>query len=265
MRSPYWSNSKLADWIRGTDKPSSETARGWRNWSDTAQKSNPIRYWIAEKALDQVQSILHWPADRLYAIKYYINNRWVTRTHTLTANSLKPGQWHEFENRLLHCAFDELVNFVEVELAWIHVAFDPGARKTFRAPWYATGWFRWRTWRSPQAGLAHLAWASELTNREWLDPEEQHLAQQTTQALAARETLELYRWWTEIRPYRTDPHVASGWDKISDSILSDDVTEEQCYAGKSALDKIHELELQYEREDTEYLKRLVDLRTQLWT
>ena len=269
----YWSCSAFANWIRGTMKPTSETSSGWRKWRKEAKAKHPVRYWIAEEGLDLVQNFVNWPRDQLYSLKYWINNRFVTRTHTLTSFSLKKGQWHEFETRLLHCAFDELVNFVEIEQAWLNIAWDKKAREKFKSPFWSWGWCRWRTWRCPEAGLDYLNWASALTNEEWLEDDKKHEAQLTHHALAARETLALYNWWKNVRPFRPDPMDASGWRKLCEQHREDgkdfldfeERTPEDAEKTRKVLDQCHALEEQYEQEDEEMLIRLIKLRRSLWT
>jgi hypothetical protein len=273
QRTHYWSCSVFADNLRGTPKPKAETGRGWSEWREKAQAAHPIRYWIAEEALDAVQNFIWWPVDRLYDVKYYINNRWVTRTHALTSSSLKRGDWHEYDTRLMHCMFDEMVNFIEVEEAWSNVAWDPDARKKYQAPFWSSGWLRWRTWRCAEAGLDKLRWAASLTDEEWLDEDKKHLAQPTQQAVNARELMALYNWWKNIRPTRPDPMEASGWSALCDQrrnqgrdlfdMESRSETEET--ATRSALDLCRELEEQYENEDTEMMIRLIKVRRGMWT
>ena len=274
----YWSCSKLADVIRGTKKPPAATMEEWRDWKKDAKAAHPFRYWLADEALDWAQDLVTLPVRKLYDVKYHMVNRWVTRTHTLTADAehLPRGRWAEFDQRVLYCLFDELQNFVEVELAWHHIAWDKEARQKFKTPFWAVGWFRSRTWRSPAAGLEYLDWASNLRMDEsWgVDPTDPKYNQSTQQAIAAKETRELYDWWVHRRPARPDPYEASGWNLIMDEehLLRNDVWAmrpeiKQLRSDKTraALDKIHELELQYDTEDTEMLKRLIDIRKHLWT
>ncbi len=215
----YWSCSKFADWVRGTPKPRAETSEGWRSWNKKSKSVYPVRYWVAEEGLDKVQNFVNLIPDTLYKIKYYINNRWVSKTHALTSN-LERGKWHEFDTRLLHCMFDELVNFVEIEQAWSHIAWDSDARKKHKPPFYASGWFRWRVWRSRDAAMEYLNWAASLTIES---PDHENHGKPTPQALNAIETLELYKWWKEVRPNRVDPHVASGWSAICERQSDDDI------------------------------------------
>jgi hypothetical protein len=274
MRANYWSCSKFADWLRGTPKPSAETSKGWRVWKKAAKETHPIRYWIVEEGLDYLQNFVNWPGDRLSDIRYYINNRWITRTHCLTAHprDIKPGQWQDVGNRFLPCLFNELVDFVEVETAWHHVLWDEKARKKYGTPW-ARSFLRFRTWRCPEAGMSHLVWASELKNDEWCPPGHPDHGKPTPQALAAKEIIDLYVWWTAIRPQRPDPHDASGWSDLcdrrrqtsEDSIMWEDATQEEQDETKKALDKCQELELQYEQEDEEMMIRLIKVRQSLWT
>jgi hypothetical protein len=273
MRLNYWSCSKFADWLRGTDKPKMGTGNEWNQWKRAAKETHPVRYWIVEEGLDYVQNFVNWPADRLNDVRYYINNRWVTRSHALTAHprDIRPGSWCDVGNRFLPCLFNELVDFVEVEQAWHHVLWDEAARKQYDVPWYRSGWLRWRTWRCPEAGIDHLKWAMALTNVEWI--EEGETPELTHQALAAKEILELYTWWKEVYPRRPDVHDASGWSEYCanrrrsgcDFFDMEDRTPEEAEQGRIALDRTREIEEAYEKEDTEMMIRLVKVRQSLWT
>ena len=128
MRSNYWSCSKFADWLRGTDKISAGTGKQWDDWGEAAKEAHPIRYWIAEEGLDKIQDFVNWPLDKIYGVKYWINNRFVTRTHALTSN-LKKGDWWELDTRIMHCLFDELVNHVEIELAASNFRWDASSQE----------------------------------------------------------------------------------------------------------------------------------------
>ena len=284
QRASYWSNSRLADFIRGTKKPGAETASGWNKWEKASKEKHPIRYWIVEEGFDAVQNTLWWPIDKLYDVKYYCVNRFVTRTHALTSATLKRGEWAEFGTRVLHCNFDELVNFVEVETAAHHVAWgDDETRAKYKRPWHATGWFKLRTWRCPQAGLDHLYWASSLTFGEdmGIKPGREGYGDPTPQALTAKETLVLYLWWTKVRPARKDPYDASGWSDLckqreekakengKEGFMAmfdhDDETPEEAKAHSDSMDRLHDLEAEYEKEDEEMLVRLAKLSSKLWT
>lgn len=276
MRSNYWSCSKFADWVRGTPKLKAATSDGWNEWEVEARRYNPVRYWIAEEALDAVQNFIWWPIDRIYDVKYYINNRFVTRTHCLTAHprDIKPGQWQDVGNRFLPCLFNELVDFVEIEQAWSHIAWgNKEDRAKYAAPFWATGWFRWRTWRCPQAGLDHLDWAMTLTNEEWLEEGEKHKAEPTGQAIRAKEIKELYIWWTTVYPNRPDPYEVSGWSAYCDAkrdlnegrLFGSKETAELRKQGDKALKLSQKIEAQYDKEDTEMMIRLIKARDSLWT
>jgi hypothetical protein len=132
MKSNYWSCSKFADWLRGTIKPLAGTAEEWNAWEKTA-KAKKIRYWLAEEGLDHLQNFVRWPANRISDVRCYINNRWITRSHALTSN-LKRGNWYDFDTRLLHAVFDELVNFVEIEQAWKLVICSEEELKKYKTP-----------------------------------------------------------------------------------------------------------------------------------
>jgi len=274
----YWSCSPFADWIRGTKKLSSGTTEEWDEWTTAAQMKHNFRYWLAEEALGHIQDFVTWPVRKIYDIKYYINNRWITRTNSLTAHprDIKPGQWQDLGNRFLPCLFNQLVDFVEIETAWSHIAWgDKEARAKYNPPFYASGWFRWRTWRCPQAGLDHLDWAMTLTNVEWLDEDKKGEAEPTSQAISAKEIKELYIWWTTVYQNRPEPMDASGWSehcdamrvKYPDSLFSS--LNGRDSDDKQSSDKAHkllqEIEAAYEKEDEEMMIRIIKIRNSLWT
>lgn len=282
QRTHYWGCSRFADWLRGTPKKGAKTAEEWRDWRKAAQSKYPFRYWLAEEGLDKVQNFLWWPIDKLYDVKYYANNRWITRSHCLTAHprDIKPGSWCDVGNRFLPCLFNELVEYVEVELAWWHLAWeDKEERKKYNAPWWRFGWWNIRTWRSAQAGLDNLDWQSKIVaNEEYgLKPGDTGYGEPTHQAIKAREILALYKWWTEVYPNRPDIHDASGWTEYCDrkrkvygnedlDWFCDDQTPEDLKAfGTQALAKSQEIEEAYEKEDEEMLIRLIKVRNSLWT
>jgi hypothetical protein len=270
----YWSNSGLANWIRGTPKPHALTSSGWSQWNREAKKAHPVRYWIAEEALDWLQDFVTWPISKLYDIKYYVNNRWITRTHALTAHprDIRPGDWCDVGNRFLPCLFNELVDFVEIEQAWHHCIWDDAAKTKHATPWWARGWFRVRTWRCAEAGLEYLGWASNLRVDDQ-DPTSEY----TQQAIAAQEIISLYHWWVDVRPLRLDPMDASGWSHWCETRRAKETEDDDFFsmldnktpaeaAETSRILKIsNQIEVDYEAEDEEMMIRLIRIRNNLWT
>lgn len=279
QHSRYWSCSPFADWLRGTAKLSAGTAEEWDDWTTRAQMKHNFRYWLAEEGLSYLQDFVTYPIRKIYDIKYYINNRWVTRTHALTAHArdIKPGQWQDVGNRFLPCLFNELVDFVEIETAWSHIAWgNKETRAKYNPPFWASGWWRWRTWRCPQAGLDHLDWAMTLTNSDYVDPADPDYGTPTRQAINAREIKELYTWWTEVYHQRPDPHDAGGWSEYCErkreehgneglSFMKESKNPELRALSEAALKKTHEIEQAYDNEDTEMMIRLIKVRDALWT
>jgi hypothetical protein len=277
QHSNYWSCSPFADWIRGTAKLSAGTAEEWDEWTTAAQMKHNFRYWLAEEGLDHLQDFVTWPARKINDIRYYINNRWVSHSHALTAHprDIKPGNWSDVGSRFLPCLFNELVDFVEIEQAWHHCMWSDDAKTKFETPWWRSGWLRWRTWRCPEAGLEYLRWAEKLTNEEFLEEGEKHLAEPTYQAKAAKEIIELYTWWTTTYRNRPDPYEVSGWTAYCEamrvkypgsffsSLNSKDAED------KKASDKAHKLlqkiEAAYNKEDEAMMIRLIKIRESLWT
>ena len=265
--SVYWNCSTFADWLRGTPKGRAKSFEDWETWRKEAEAAHPIRFWLAETALSTAQDVLTWPFRKVYDAKYYLINRFVTKTHALTS-SLKRGAWHEYDTRVLHCLFDELVNYVEVEEAWSNVAWDSAARARYKPPIYGIGRLRTRTWRCAEAGLDKLNWAAGLTEE---DDEGNSTGVPTRQAQGAKEIIELYKWWTTVYPQRADPHDVSGWTAICEKRREDGLgigaskTPEEADEIKRALELTSKIEQEYDDEDTEMLIRLIKVRRNMWT
>ena len=276
MRSHYWTIGKFADWLRGTPKLKCGTSEEWQAWEEQAKTANPIRWWIAEEGLDYLQKFVYYIPDKLNDVRYYINNRWVSRSHSLTAHprDIRPGDWSDVGSRFLPCLFNELVDFVEIEQAWHHCLWSDEMKTKFNVPWYRSGWLRWRTWRCPEAGLEYLRWAMTLTNEEFLDDDKKSEAVPTYQAKSAKEIIELYTWWTETYRNRPDPYEASGWTAVCEASRAanggrlhfgtekDPVLKKQ---SDKALKALHKIEAAYEKEDEAMMIRLIKIRQSLWT
>lgn len=259
MRHNYWSCSKFADWLRGTPKPSSASSKDWQLWHDTAFKLHKFRYWLAEDFLDFVQDFVNWPLDKLYEGKFYFANRFITRTNALVANKshIKPGQYVDMDTRILNCLFDELVNYVEIELAHMHIVSDSDIRKEHR--FWQVGKWRLRTWRNAEYGLKYLEWETSLVNND---------GTLTPHGIGAKEIRALYDWWTVIRPARKDSNEVSGYNAFYDKTKNTGFSfldEESKPEILAVLKVAQEIDNQYYEEDTEMLCRLIKIRGNLWT
>jgi hypothetical protein len=116
FRINYWTCSKFADFIRGEKKPFALSFDDWDAWKDKQKKERPWRYWMSDTLLRKLQNLIYYPSDLLHSIRCYLRNRYITQTHVLKSD-LKKGEWYDLDTRILHCLFNELVEFVEIELA----------------------------------------------------------------------------------------------------------------------------------------------------
>lgn len=259
FRRRYWTSSKVADFIRGTDKMYAGTGDEWKQWKTNAKNKHPIRFWIAEELLGHIQGIIMFPVDFVYSVKYYIVNRWIDESHALAAHpqNIRRGSYMDLGDRIFFCMFDELVDYVEIEKAYCNVRWNEEELK--KMSWWQAGIWRLRTYRDRHAGLDYLKW--EMSLDDGLDH----------QAKAAKEIYELYKWYTEVYPNRPDPYVESGWhDHCEDrtdrgiGFLETDPDEDVEEKNK-ILDRLREIEEQYEDEENEMLIRLIKIRKSLWT
>lgn len=257
----YWTCSKIADKIRGTKKPTALELHTWDEWHDEAKAAHPFRYWIAEEFLGDLQDFIFYIPGKYRDLRYWIRNRFIRRHYALTSK-LNKNQWHDLDTRILHCCFDELVNFVHQEKGHMqkisYTADDEIKNLSDR-----------------DAGLMYLDWEISLTH-DYLEKDDPLYYVPTLQAENAKWIKEAYLWWTEVRPNRPDPMEVSGWSEYCDSAerkdgkrvlswLTQDKTPEEREFVKSILDNMHSLENQYSEEDTNMLIELVKRRGSLWT
>ncbi len=274
----YWTCSKFADWLRGTTKLKMGTSEEWDDWEKRAKAGYPVRWWLAEEGLDYIQKFIFYIPEKLRSIKYYCNNRFITRTHALTAHArdIKPGTWHDVGNRFLPCLFNELQDFVEVELAWWHLLWaGKEDRAKYNAPWWNFGWWNLHQWRCPQAGLDNLEWQRNLRwQADEVGDDFKDLGKLTPQAVKAQEILDLYNWWTQVYRNRPEPMEASGWSAYCEAArlanggklsFSQDKTPELKKMSTKAHKLLRKIEAAYEKEDEEMMIRLIKVRHGLWT
>lgn len=281
-RGRYWSGSKLSKWIQlkyaGVVKPRALGLGEWKIWDATLKASHPFVFWLTEDCFDDMQRWINWPTDVLSELRYWGYNRFISQPHVLDTK-LKKGTYYEIDTRMLHGLFETLVEFVEVEKAWMHVACDEDERKKYDIPWYkrVPYWLQLKEWRCPEAGLAYLEWEMSLTqDYEWLTAEEQATQADwkapTSQALGAKAQYDLYNWWKNTRPARPTAMDAGGWSAYYDLMakrhgggLFEEKTDEERETSRIALDETSRIEAMYDTEDEEMLVRLIRIRKHLWT
>lgn len=258
----YWSCTKLADYIRGNTKPQVASASKWIDWEESAKESKPVRYWLAETGLDSLQEIVYSPVTAVAAVRSYVSNRFISCAHACTASpqDITPGSWCDTGYRFMPCMFNELVNFVETEIASVHYSsLSKEDRNRFEKP------RMFRTWRSPSAGVEKLALDSLVLNKEIIDnaPDDPHKDELSQFAIRSKEVLDLYLWWTEVYRNRPDPY-----DTVSQELGVKPTLDMLDYDEAIVREwskRVAAIEQCYDNEDEEMLIRLIKIRKWLWT
>jgi len=242
----------------------------WTVWHEKTKKEKPFVYFLKitlTKFYHDTIETITWPYNQVrWSIRDYITQRWhVVKT------GLKPG-YHEISDRMLHANFNLLVDFVEIEKAWMQILWnnDEDEKKNF--PWWSLNPTRFSSFRNPQAGLKYLEWESKIVMDKDYSKNKKDWGKPTSQAKAAMEIIKLYKWWKD-RQNRIDPHDASGWTEICDErrklghdIFSDKgLTENLKKREKKALEKTRKIEEKYLNEDESMLICLIKIREHLWT
>lgn len=243
----YWSHSWLtkltAKWLGAPRRPPGATMKEWRDFDRNQKHNFPLQENI-EDFLSWLQNVVLFPSDVVYTIRCYIRNRFIDKIHVLQTD-LEPGQYYDYDSRLLHGMFNSFVQFIEHEQT-----------------------------------LENLKWELTLTNEyEWLCDEEAKqqpdYGKATPQAISAQEKLALYTWWKETRPARVDAYEASGYkdwssknrneeDGMWSTLIDDEDTEKQ-ETRSTLFKKWREIDDQYDKEDEDMMIRLIRIRQTCWT
>jgi hypothetical protein len=108
----------------------------------------------------------------------------------------------------------------------------------------------------------------------WRTVKDDEADEPTPQAVKAQEILDLYNWWTQVRPARPDPYEASGWTALSEEQRAANGGKWSISAPKDPglrkrMDRAHKvmnrMEKDFEKEDEAMMIRLIKVRHGLWT
>ena len=106
-----------------------------------------------------------------------------------------------------------------------------------------------------------------------VNPDNPEYGKPTSQAIAAKEILDLYTWWTETYRNRPEVYEASGWSQYCEAsrisnggrLNFSEKSEELQKMCDTASKLLTKLEKEYEEEDEQMMIRLIKIRNSLWT
>lgn len=244
--------------------PGSMSSYGWKSFEWEFRKNAPVRYYLTRTMKRKYVYPIKW---KIRSLKEWIKYRTIDRYHVVRTG-LAPS-YYETSERMLHANFLLLIDFVEVESAWSkYIWSDDIIKAGFVERRLSTLYYLFKPFHRPDLGIAHLEWASTLD-----DPNLPVHERNDAQAIAARETLNLYRWWTEGRKARVPIEYLprknrfGGIDFFDDDEDEDDTEAEKAFNAErvARIHARHDQELDWQNEDTEMLVRLVKIRQSLWT
>lgn len=248
-----WNQLKKGNWTKFLypEQPRAATMEEWAEF-DKHQRKTPVKYFLAETFPDFVRSTFIWPVQRKRdKITDYLFRQPVVKIKSLNAG------WHDVSEKILHVNFQLLVDFVEVECAWMEIWCNDHIKRPNILQ------RRLGLWRSAELGTLNLAKDTAL-NDPTLPEEERN----EKQAQTAKIILDLYHWW-KARANRPDPYEVSGWTAYCATRPMLEMwrtkTDEEREITKEMHNIMHRLEEQYEAEDTAMLVKLVNIRKELWT
>jgi hypothetical protein len=205
----------------------------WDEWKDidiANKQKYPIRHFLNEVLIPNTV----WPITRAYDNAVSKIRFGFFEKHHLIDIKLS-RDYHEVDTRMLHGMFSLLVDFVEIEKAWMEAICN----KDYKRPWWKLN----SRFRSREMGIKYLDWEITLIDTD-----------DSSQGEAARITKDLYEWWVDERPKRDDPYdLMDEWGDMSKEERS------------SVTNQINHIETLRYDEDSDMLKKLIDVRQSLWT
>jgi hypothetical protein len=268
-----------------SNRPEMGTESEWNKWKKEAKK-NKIRWFLFETFPLWFKATFIWSVER---VKDWFSYRYIKDYRIIKAHSLKPG-YYDKDTLIVHGMFDLLVDFVEIEKAWMEWCFV----ELDKMSWWKRKITRFK--KSRELGFKHLDWEISLINpnSEHFDKQsytenflkqygsleefKKHEDYKKTQSAIAQEIKDLYIWWKDIYQTRPDSIDVKGdlgysWSeycdmmhkKNPDDFFFENKTEEEKKICDSSLKASRETEEKYEKENTEMLIRLIKIRRSLWT
>jgi hypothetical protein len=224
------------------DSPPAATSKGWDDHHRDFKENAPLRYFFNETLSDVWCKYWLWPVWNPIRDRYYkMYNRFAPhRQYSIVKTDLDRGEYYDKDTLMLHANFAILVDFVEVEKAWMEYICH--SDKYPKIHFWQKPFFRNR-----EMGMTYLNWECDLD-----DPTSPNYSIQSnqkpwdkghpSQAEAARQTKRLYLWWKDDYSKRKDP-----WET---KLPGNEIT------------KIEEKNI---KEEQEALEMLIRIRKSLWT
>jgi hypothetical protein len=279
-------SSKVVEKLRdkyGAEKPFALSHDGWNDFYKKYREDTPIRYFLLETVPDKIDSAYRFLiSDRIPNLRNVIAHRITERTHMIDTG-LEVG-YNEVDDRMFHGMFNLLKEFVEGELAWMeficmdesHPLYDSYKKQRIISKHCDFLGIQSSKFRSPELGVMHITKNIDMNPYDASSISEQNSI--IRQIEKYKEILELYVWYVDLRPNRKYISVEA-FMSIEDRekyekeygfcfILSDRFKKDHPDVYREYSNKInskHDSEQDFYEEDNKMLKKLVDIRSTLWT
>ena len=244
------------------DTPKAAELIEWDKIHAEQKKRRPVAYFILHTMMNwlAIRKRIFW-SDPIWWVKTRVLPKY--RKHVANT-TLTPG-WHDVDTRLIHAMFNMLVEFVEYEKAHMEYTMSNSTREYQKDEMWGTHWWHRLTLRSKELGFRYLEWEVSLKDYN----EDSKIWE--SQALIAKEIMEIYVWWTERYLKRCDildiPELVAIREEREELRIDvfengpEDFEERKTLAYK----RMYEIEQDRSQEEKDMMKRLIDIKEGLWT
>ena len=146
------------------NKPYAATWEEWDIWNKNSKEKYPFEYFLLETIPDKWNNFTKFFTHPINDFRFYVRSRFFDKYH-LVNTGLKPGGYYEVDTRLIHSAFNLLVDYIEVECAHMNSLSNKEKKKS--KPWAK----RWRgsVW-SASPSSNNSSWSFKHSGWPWMRP-----------------------------------------------------------------------------------------------
>lgn len=277
----------LEDYVQkkfGRKKPYALSIDGWNEFDKKYKEEEPIRFFFCETVPDKIlygyRKAIGWKLRKFREFFYY---RFMDKYHVVKTD-LEPG-YYDKDSLIFHANFSILVDFVESELAWMYLISNSSNKGDVLFEKYKLQWKLANidpthilkiNFRSSELGIAFLENYVEKNPYDTED-DEGYVEAVKRQQNEYKEILDIYTWYTKTYPEKLErAHSSLDFENREELekkygfmfILSSEFRKENPDVYKRYQDdsKVRQqLKEEIEKESTDMLIRLINIRSRLWT
>jgi len=209
-----------------------------KDYDDQQRKNHPVRWFFLQSVPNALEFLITILPTLYQDVKFWIRYRTTEKYHIVNTG-LKPG-YYDTDNILTAAMWALLVDFVEVECAWMNIRFESDKAKRTEYYKHRTTLFQ-RKVRVSEMGLDYLNFQIESDSRK---------------TKPYNEIIAAYNFYKSELP-ALETELKAAWEE--------DIDYDNPVQRKENYKRIDTLEAKIHKLSTKHLSNIVKHRSYLWT